>query len=88
LRKGNSIGSTNIWKWLTQWAVETALSVRSDVSVLGSVLPAAMSTITKFPSHVTVLARNYRTSGLFVHEHNRMTAFAEGGGTGQCESST
>src|SRR4029077_20855138 len=45
LRKGNSIGSTNKWKWLTQWATEIAVSVRSELSVFTCCGAARTSTI-------------------------------------------
>ena len=44
-RKGNSIGSTNRWKWLTQCAIEIAASVRSELSAFACCGAARTSTM-------------------------------------------
>src|SRR5258708_121482 len=69
------------WKWLTQWAVEIAASVRSDASVLACGGAATTSTMSDFtPRSINGPAGRAEITGcrLFVHEYPCMAALADG----------
>src|SRR5258708_28892458 len=71
------------WKWLTQWAVEIAASVRSDASVLACGGAATTSTMSDFtPRSTNGPAGRAEITGcrLFVHEYRCMAALADGAG--------